>query len=208
VDEQINKQETNNTEGSSLSQPSRRRWLQVTGGAAVALPVLGLAGCSGDDAKSAADSASKAASDAAGSAKSMAKDAADSAKSMASDATDSAKSMGGDAADKMKDMAGDAADSAKDMASGAADKAKAMAGGNAGGLVKIELSDPVAKALNYVADASTVDTGKNPRFVAGQNCANCAQYKAVGSDGWGSCAIFPGKLVAKGAWCSGYIASA
>ncbi len=76
----------------------------------------------------------------------------------------------------------------------------------AGEMVKIDINDPVSKALGYVSDAATVDTSKYPRFKAGQNCGNCAQYKAQGTDGWGSCAIFPGKLVETKAWCSGYIA--
>jgi hypothetical protein len=72
--------------------------------------------------------------------------------------------------------------------------------------VKIEESDPVAQALGYKHDTASIDAAKYPRFAAGQNCANCAQYKAAAGADWGACAIFPGKLVAAGGWCNGYIA--
>ena len=151
---------------------SRRHWLKTTGGAALLLPLVQLAGCS-DDAPS--------------------KPAAAAPKPSAA------------AAPKPMPKPAPAPEPAK-AAPAAAESAAAPAAGGSAGLVKIDVNDPVAKALSYTADAANVDSSKHPRFAAGQHCGNCAQYKAQGEDGWGSCAIFPGKLVAKKAWCSGFIA--
>ena len=78
----------------------------------------------------------------------------------------------------------------------------------AAGEVKISEDDPVAAALGYKHDATAVDTTKFPtRAVAGgetQFCDNCLQYKAT-EEGWGTCAIFPGKLVAAKGWCNVWV---
>lgn len=71
-------------------------------------------------------------------------------------------------------------------------------------LPKLELTDPSAKALLYVDDATKVDT-KNPmaaRYAAGQTCANCSQIQGQDGDAFRPCGIFPGKLVASAGWCS------
>lgn len=66
-------------------------------------------------------------------------------------------------------------------------------------------SDPIALALGYRADATTVDTSKYPQKASDasspQLCANCSLYKTA-SDGVGNCAAIPGKLVAGPGWCS------
>ena len=194
----------NSVKGSEVSGTStRRRWLQVTGGAAIALPVLGLTACS-DGGAGSTSPAAKPADDAKDAAKSMSKDASDGAKSMVGDAKDSAGAMSDEMTDDAKGMAKDMTSDAEQMGADAAAKPGEMMGKT--DLVKIEVSDPVAKALSYTPDATQVDKSKHPRYEAGHNCSNCAQYKAQGSDGWGSCAIFPGKLVSAKAWCSGYIA--
>ena len=41
----------------------------------------------------------------------------------------------------------------------------------------VDEKDAQAAALGYVADAKRVDTKKYPKFVAGQNCTNCALYQ-------------------------------
>jgi hypothetical protein len=65
-------------------------------------------------------------------------------------------------------------------------------------------TDPQAIALAYVADATRIDPAKQPRYVAGQACANCSLYQgAAGSDA-GPCPLFPGKRVAAAGWCSAY----
>lgn len=63
--------------------------------------------------------------------------------------------------------------------------------------------DPMAKSLGYVADASSVDGAKYPRYAAGQACANCALYMG-GDAAQGACSIFPGKAVMAAGWCSVY----
>jgi hypothetical protein len=72
-------------------------------------------------------------------------------------------------------------------------------------LPKLDLNDPVAKALMYVHDAAQVDTAKAPNFKPTQNCANCVQIQA-GSGDWRPCTAFPGKLVATKGWCSAWAA--
>jgi hypothetical protein len=66
---------------------------------------------------------------------------------------------------------------------------------------KITEDDPMAVALAYVHDATTADRGANPSAT----CDNCFQYKATADD-WGTCNIFPGKLVAGPGWCKVWVA--
>lgn len=165
----------------TINQTStRRRWLKVTGGAAVLLPVVHLTGCAEEAPKSAPAASQPAA---------VPKPAP--------------------AAAEVVEEAAEAAEMAtKEVAEAAEAAAETVSTPAASGeMVKIEESDATAKALSYVHDASTVDKSKHPRFAAGQNCAGCAQYKANDADGWGGCAIFPGKLVADGGWCAGFIAA-
>jgi High potential iron-sulfur protein len=62
--------------------------------------------------------------------------------------------------------------------------------------------DPMAQALMYVEDASTA---QNPRYQAGQMCSNCMQIQGEDGAAWRPCAIFPGKLVSAGGWCSVWV---
>jgi hypothetical protein len=71
-------------------------------------------------------------------------------------------------------------------------------------LPKLEMTDPTAKALLYIDDATKVDKS-NPmaaRYTPDQNCANCSQIQGKEGDAYRPCAIFPGKLVASKGWCS------
>ncbi len=70
---------------------------------------------------------------------------------------------------------------------------------------KLDVNDPVAKALMYVEDAAKVDKAKAPNFKPGQNCANCVQIQGTSGD-WRPCNAFPGKLVAAKGWCSAWVA--
>ncbi len=76
-------------------------------------------------------------------------------------------------------------------------------------LPRLEESDPVAMALGYVNDADATDTAKFPKRASEESktqfCDNCSQY-AVTEEGWGTCAIFPGKLVAGRGWCNVWVA--
>lgn len=73
-------------------------------------------------------------------------------------------------------------------------------------LVKVSEDEPAAIALQYVHDVANVDPAKSPRYEAGQNCANCLQIQGEDGAEWRPCAIFPGKLVASGGWCSVWVA--
>lgn len=58
-------------------------------------------------------------------------------------------------------------------------------------------TDPTAKALDYVEDASK---SANPKHKAGDVCANC-QFYSGGASGRGPCQLFPGKSVNAKGWC-------
>ena len=66
-------------------------------------------------------------------------------------------------------------------------------------LPKVAEDDAMAKSLNYVHDATTVDTAKRPsdRF-----CYNCALFQGGEDTEWAGCSVFPGKAVAGKGWCS------
>lgn len=66
---------------------------------------------------------------------------------------------------------------------------------------KLSESDPAAKSLSYVADASKVNAKANPTYKPGQHCANCVQYGGKAGSTSGSCTIFPNKDVAAAGWC-------
>jgi len=68
----------------------------------------------------------------------------------------------------------------------------------------LDEKDAQAVALGYVADAKRVDVKKFPKFVAGQNCTNCALFVGKPTDKAGGCPLFPGKLVAGPGWCSAW----
>ena len=65
-------------------------------------------------------------------------------------------------------------------------------------------ADPQAKALGYVSDATKADAKKYPKYVAGQNCANCALYQGKATDPAGNCPLFAGRQVQAKAWCSAW----
>ena len=75
-------------------------------------------------------------------------------------------------------------------------------------LPHVTADDPTAQALLYVHDAANVDTS-NPlaaRYEAGQTCANCVQIQGEEGAEWRPCALFPGKSVAAGGWCTAWVA--
>ena len=69
-------------------------------------------------------------------------------------------------------------------------------------LPKLTEDDPMAQAMKYVHDASTVDADSRPNPAEVQNCANCALIQGEDGAEWRPCQIFPGKLVAAAGWCS------
>ena len=66
---------------------------------------------------------------------------------------------------------------------------------------KLDPSDPQAKALNYVHDAS--EASDNPAFKEGANCGNCIHWTGGDAD-WRCCNIFPCKRVARAGWCTAW----
>lgn len=64
-------------------------------------------------------------------------------------------------------------------------------------LPHVSESDPTAKALGYVEDASKTT---NPKHKPGDACANC-QFYSGGPTGFGPCQLFPGKAVSAKGWC-------
>lgn len=74
--------------------------------------------------------------------------------------------------------------------------------------VKVDENDPMAKAVGYKADASTVDTARFPKRAgeagATQFCHNCSLYLGKPEDPFARCTMFPGKAVPRGGWCNAW----
>ena len=79
-----------------------------------------------------------------------------------------------------------------------------MVMGESSAQAMVDEKDPQAAGLSYKADATKVDKAKNPKFVAGSNCANCALYQAKAGAAAGACPLFAGKQVGAKAWCSAW----
>ena len=62
--------------------------------------------------------------------------------------------------------------------------------------------DPMAQAMKYTHDASTVDSSTRANPAEDQSCANCALVQGNDGDAWRPCQIFPGKAVNAKGWCS------
>ena len=69
-------------------------------------------------------------------------------------------------------------------------------------LPQLSEDDPMAKAMKYTHDASTVDPSTRNNPAAEQNCANCALIQGEDGAAWRPCQIFPGKAVNANGWCS------
>lgn len=69
-------------------------------------------------------------------------------------------------------------------------------------LPHLDESDPMAQAMKYTHDASTVDASAMPNPAENQHCANCALIQGEDGAEWRPCQIFPGKLVNANGWCS------
>ncbi|NBR29586.1 MAG: hypothetical protein EBT83_14420 [Betaproteobacteria bacterium] len=65
-------------------------------------------------------------------------------------------------------------------------------------------SDAQAVALGYKADSGKIDKTKQPKYVAGQVCSNCALYQGNPGAASGQCPLFSGKLVAARGWCTAW----
>ena len=60
---------------------------------------------------------------------------------------------------------------------------------------RLDPDDPQARALSCAHDSPRADN----------ICANCQFYTSAADAEWGPCAIFPGKQVAAGGWCSAWV---
>lgn len=74
--------------------------------------------------------------------------------------------------------------------------------------LQLSEDDPVARALGYRHDATTVDQVRFPNYAPGRRCASCQLYQAPSGEPWAKCAVVPGKLVAAAGWCSAWVAKA
>ncbi len=69
-------------------------------------------------------------------------------------------------------------------------------------LPHLSADDPMAQAMKYTDDASSVDAAARTNPAADQSCANCALLQGNDGDAWRPCQIFPGKVVSANGWCS------
>jgi hypothetical protein len=74
-----------------------------------------------------------------------------------------------------------------------------------GALPHVSPTDPVAIALAYHENSSTVEAAKFPTYKPEQKCSNCLQLKGNAGDTWRPCNLFPGKLVNAEGWCKVYV---
>jgi hypothetical protein len=72
-------------------------------------------------------------------------------------------------------------------------------------LPQLTEDDPMALALKYTHDSSSVDAASRVQPAAEQTCANCAQLVGNEGDEWRPCNIFVGKLVNSNGWCSVWV---
>jgi len=71
----------------------------------------------------------------------------------------------------------------------------------AGALPVLSPTEPAAKALGYIEDATKVDAKAN-----GQHCGNCLQWADKDRKvALAKCNLFPGKLVKNPGWCKVWI---
>lgn len=70
--------------------------------------------------------------------------------------------------------------------------------------------EPLAQAMGYVADASTVDTAKFPKRAgdagAKQFCNNCALFSGEADAETAPCSIFQNRPVRGAGWCNAWVA--
>jgi hypothetical protein len=71
----------------------------------------------------------------------------------------------------------------------------------AASLTPLDPSDPLAKSLNFVTDASKVNATANPTYKSTQRCGDCAQFQGRTGDTTAPCAIFTGHTVPQSGWC-------
>ncbi len=77
---------------------------------------------------------------------------------------------------------------------------------------KVVETEPLAQAMGYAIDATTVDTAKFPKRAgeagAKQFCHNCALFAGEPDSAFAPCSIFQNRLVANSGWCNAWVAKA
>jgi hypothetical protein len=73
-------------------------------------------------------------------------------------------------------------------------------------LAHLDVKDPAAMAVGYVENAAQVDVKKYHSYVKGSTCENCSLLQGTAGAAYRPCELFPGKVVAVGGWCSGWVA--
>ena len=77
---------------------------------------------------------------------------------------------------------------------------------------KVTEDEPLAQAMGYKLDATTVDTVQFPKRAgdagATQFCYNCALFAGEADDEFAPCSIFQNRLVAGQGWCNVWVAKA
>lgn len=174
----------------------RRKVLTLLGTSAVALPVLGLAGCGGSDENAPSVGAME---DAADTMQDTAKEAAAEMESGAEAMMDEAESAMESAEDSMSETMEEAEAAAEETM----EEAKTIATDAADGMARVDENSAQAQGLGYRHDASTIDAATQSRYAAGQQCSNCALFQGGDAD-WGGCPLFAGKQVKATGWCNAY----
>jgi len=77
---------------------------------------------------------------------------------------------------------------------------------------KLSESDPVARSLGYVHEATQADSKRFRKRrrpdAAQQFCGSCRFYNQSELEGWGPCPMLQGKLVKETGWCKVWRAKA
>jgi hypothetical protein len=77
---------------------------------------------------------------------------------------------------------------------------------------EVSEDEPLAQAMGYVKDATTVDTAKFPKRAgdagAKQFCNNCALYAGQPDAETAPCSIFQNRPVRGAGWCNAWVAKA
>ena len=68
------------------------------------------------------------------------------------------------------------------------------------GAPQMSEDDPMAKALKYKHDATTIPEHAN----ASALCENCMHFSGADGSEWGPCALFQGKQVHAKGWCTAW----
>lgn len=75
---------------------------------------------------------------------------------------------------------------------------------------EVSEDEPLAQAMGYRADATTVDTAKFPKRAgdagANQFCHSCALFAGKPEDESAPCSIFQNRLVKGAGWCNAWVA--